>query len=92
MAALIPVSHKSTPTVGKSAELKRRLEDELLSGQGWQVRIVESGCLDVCPVGGITVRLVGAENSEHKTLTWTCEPTTGLEDLIGELKKFIVKK
>lgn len=73
-----------------SALLKKTLENELLSGQGqkWQVRIVESGCLDVCPVGAVSVRLVGAEDGE-KTLTWTCDPHQDVQELVAELKKYL---
>jgi len=81
---------KTTPST--STQLKRLLEDDLLAGQGWQVRVVESGCLDVCPVGAVTVRLVGAEKSEHKTLTWTWQPAHDAEDLLAELRKYLVTR
>lgn len=81
---------KTTPST--SVQLKRLLEDGLLAGQGWEVRVVESGCLDVCPVGAVTVRLVGAENSAHKTLTWTWQPAQDAEDLLAELRKYLVAR
>lgn len=86
------VAAEGSQAEAKSVLLKRRLEDELLNGQGWQVRVVETGCLDVCPVGAITIRLVGAENSEHKSLTWTCDPDNEVEALTTELKKYLVRK
>jgi hypothetical protein len=85
------VSAGNPSPVCKSADVKKRLEDELLGGQGWQVRVVETGCLDVCPVGAITVRLVGAENSDHKVLTWTHDPDTDPAALLTELKKYLVR-
>ena len=73
--------------------LRKKLE---LAFQGnlhssWQVRFVESSCLDICPVGSISVRLVGAENSESKTLTWTVDPEKSLDEIIATLKDYIIQ-
>lgn len=75
-------------------ELKMYLESQLLSrpGETFQVRVVESSCLDVCPVGAVSVRLVGAEGSAEKTLTWTCHPTDDAEELLQHLKGFLQPK
>lgn len=72
-------------------QLRRALEEALLNGQvnKWQVRVVESSCLDICPVGSISVRLVGAENSEEPVLTWTIQPETDLDELLDTLKKYL---
>lgn len=77
-----------------SARLKIELENALLSSHdgSWLVRIVESGCLDVCPVGALSVRLVGADCGEDKTLTWTCDPQTDSDELISQLKQFLSRK
>lgn len=88
------VSAGESSSANESARLRTQLENELLSGNGhsWQVRIVESGCLDVCPVGAVSVRLVGAEQSEHKCLTWTCEPKSDVAELLTEIKKHLIQK
>ncbi|MBM3381703.1 MAG: hypothetical protein FJY29_04600 [Betaproteobacteria bacterium] len=72
-------------------KLRVALENSLLNGQKekWQVRIVESSCLDICPVGAISVRLVGAETSENKVLTWTVAPETDVEELLEALKNYL---
>jgi len=46
-----------------SLEIKQFLEEQLLNdpSQSWSVRVVESSCLDVCPRGAVSVRLVGAK-------------------------------
>ncbi|MEY4065291.1 MAG: hypothetical protein RIR26_1499 [Pseudomonadota bacterium] len=84
--------------VGTSEEhptqlLRKKLELAFQGGlqNSWQVRFVESSCLDLCPVGAITVRLVGAENSESKTLTWTLDPEKSLDDMITTLKDHIIQ-
>ena len=76
-----------------SATLRKTLENAFLNGQNpaWNVRIVESGCLDICPVGAISVRLVGAENSEHKTLTWTVSSDQNIHELIQLLSKHLIR-
>jgi predicted metal-binding protein len=72
-------------------KLRIALENALLNGQStkWQVRVIESSCLDICPVGEISVRLVGAESSESKVLTWTVSPQTDVEELLETLKKYL---
>lgn len=71
-----------------STLLKQAIEAALLNGErpAWNVRVVESGCLDVCPVGAVSVRLVGAETGEHKVLTWTVSPENDLKQLLEELR------
>lgn len=73
--------------------LRKKLELAFQGGlhSQWQVRFVESSCLDICPVGAISVRLVGAENSESKTLTWTVDPEKSLEELIETLKEHLTQ-
>lgn len=75
-------------------QLKMYLESQLLSqpGETFQVRIVESSCLDVCPVGAVSVRLVGAEGTGEKTMTWTCHPVDDADDLLRQLKAFLQAK
>ena len=74
-----------------SRQLKNEIEKSLLDGQkpGWLVRVVESSCLDVCPVGAISVRLVGAEGVQNRVLTWTVKPEQDTERIIEELKKHL---
>lgn len=71
--------------------VRQALELAFLNGQKppWNVRIVESGCLDICPVGKISVRLVGAEGQEYKTLTWTLSPEQDINDLIEQLRELL---
>lgn len=78
---------------GASARVRKAVEDELLSipGESWQVRVVESSCLEVCPVGAISVRLVGAEGIDFKSLTWSIEPDADVKELIDELKKYLTR-
>jgi len=71
--------------------LKQHIENAFLNGQSpaWQLRVVESSCLDICPVGAISVRLVGAENSEARVLTWTCDPRADGQEIVDILKQHI---
>ncbi|NBW80596.1 (2Fe-2S) ferredoxin domain-containing protein [bacterium] len=86
-------SDETFRAVTASAHVKKNLESELLNGRdGWQVRVVESGCLDICPVGAISVRLVGAENTESKTLTWTIDPKSDAGALATEIQQFLRRK
>jgi|1048.fasta_scaffold47788_2 predicted metal-binding protein len=86
-------SDESFRGVNASSHVKKILETELLNGRdGWLVRVVESGCLDVCPVGEMSVRLVGAENTEHKTLTWTIDPKSDAGLLVAEIQNFLKRK
>lgn len=74
-----------------SLEIKHFLEEELLNNpsQTWSVRVVESSCLDVCPRGAVSVRLVGAKNAEHSCLTWTVSTKNQLEELLELIKKHV---
>lgn len=76
-----------------SLEIKQFLESKLLNepGQIWSVRVVESSCLDVCPRGAVSVRLVDAKNSEHSSLTWTVASQQELEQLLEQIKAHIVR-
>jgi len=76
-----------------SLEIKQFLEEQLLNDpkQSWSVRIVESSCLDVCPRGAVSVRLVDAKNSEHSCLTWTVATKKQLEHLLELLKTHLAK-
>ncbi|MFZ9519612.1 MAG: hypothetical protein ACO3A4_03965 [Silvanigrellaceae bacterium] len=87
------VSDESFRGLTASSHVKTILEAELLNGrEGWLVRVVESGCLDVCPVGEVSVRLVGAENNEHKSLTWTINPKAEIGDLVATIQKHLIQK
>jgi predicted metal-binding protein len=74
-----------------SLAIKHFLEEQLLNEpeQSWSVRVVESSCLDVCPRGAVSVRLVGAKNSEHSSLTWTVASQHQLEQLLSLIKTHI---
>jgi len=74
-----------------SLEIKQFLEEQLLNdpSQSWSVRVVESSCLDVCPRGAVSVRLVGAKNSENSCLTWTVSTKNQLEQLLEQIKNHL---
>jgi hypothetical protein len=84
-------SHSHSAEEHPTKKLRIALENALLNGQSqkWQVRVVESSCLDVCPVGEISVRLVGAESADAKVLTWTVSPETDVEELLETLKNYL---
>lgn len=81
----------STEVERTSAEMKHFLEDQLLNdpAQVWSVRVVESSCLDVCPRGAVSVRLVGAQNADQANLTWSISSKAQLAELLESLKSHL---
>lgn len=73
--------------------LKQKLKRAFLADQQnkWLKRNVESSCLDVCPVPAISVRPMGAEHSQFKSLMWTRDPNQKCDDLIETLKQHLIQ-
>lgn len=72
---------------GNAAEnLKKYLKSELKErGLGKTIRVINSGCLDICIKNEVAVSYNPVDTTQHSQLTWTLHPEEDREQFLKKL-------